>query len=324
MKLEVMLDSGAYTVWKKGKAIDLHAYANFIIKYKDVWTTVVNLDVIPDDPSEAERAADQGWENYYELKRILEQHGITPIHVFHRGDNIKHLKRLVDECEYFGLAPKTNGSTPARDAFLDWCMPHVTDDSGWPIRKLHGFAVTAPELIRHYPWYSVDSSSWQQAGRHGSCYIPGYGQIAFSAKSSKRLKFGQHFDSYPAADREVIAAYLRSKGIAHPRMLRDNYCLTCGKDFDGKVRHDRLIAPTPTPQPPDDGVQRTRIFFAGNTGTAHIERLLVARGARRRLLSFASVEPHFYKTYLPVYREHVSGLAAPGLEPYLADPTLLR
>jgi hypothetical protein len=90
MALEVMLDSGAYSVWKQGKPIDLQDYVDFIIKYKDVWTTVVNLDVIPGKrdriptAGDIERSAEEGWENYYELKKALAPHGIDPIHVFRR------------------------------------------------------------------------------------------------------------------------------------------------------------------------------------------------------------------------------------------------
>src|SRR5205807_7635617 len=141
-------------------------YVKFILRTADAWTTVFNLDVIPGKPgevptpAEAERAAEIGWDNYCELKKALAPHGITPIHVFHRGDNFKWLKRLVDECEFFGLAPKTDGSTAVRMNWLDRCMPYVTDDNGWPTHKLHGFGIGVPELIYRYPWYSVDSASW--------------------------------------------------------------------------------------------------------------------------------------------------------------------
>jgi len=109
---ELMLDSGAYSVWKQGAELTLEGYIDFVLQYKSAWTTVVNLDVIPGKPhqivtpAEVERAAEVGWENYYELKRALAPHGITPIHVFHRGDDFKHLKKMLDECEYIGLAPK--------------------------------------------------------------------------------------------------------------------------------------------------------------------------------------------------------------------------
>jgi len=234
--LKLMLDSGAYTAWKQGTPIKLKDYIDFILETKDVWTTVVNLDMIPGKPNqpvtpaEAERAAEIGWENYLQLKEALAPYGITPLHVFHRGENFKWLEKLVKESEYIGLAPKTDGGTAVKMTWLDRCMKYVTDDKGWPIRKLHGFAITAPELIRRFPWYSVDSASWIWAGKDGGCLIPGYGKVLFSAASSFRSDAGKHFDAMPRLDREAIARYLARKRTI-PRMLRDDYCLTCGIEF---------------------------------------------------------------------------------------------
>jgi|SRR5262252_6628889 len=114
-------------------------------------------------------------------------------------------------------------------------MKYVTDDKGWPLRKLHGFGVGALELIQRYPWYSVDSTSWLFASAPrpgvniGGCYVPRYGVIEFTAEGTKGSK---HFDNLPSSDRNAIAQYLASKGVPNPRMLRDDYCLTCGKEFE--------------------------------------------------------------------------------------------
>jgi hypothetical protein len=148
-------------------------------------------------------------------------------------------------------------------------MLYVTDDNGWPLRKLHGFGVGVPGLIslqilfRRLFILAADGSVcellhlWLQV-------------VAFSARSSKRLKFGQHLDTNPAADREAIRAYLERERPAYVQR----------SDTKG-----------------------TRIFFAGNTGTVQAERRLIERGARRRLLSFAIVGHNFEKAYLPVYRD---------------------
>lgn len=250
--LELMLDSGAYTAWKQGTPIKLQDYIAFIEKYKDAWTTVVNLDVIPGKPNkaptsaEAERAADEGWDNYYQLRDALKPYGIVPIHVFHRGDDFKHLRRLVDECEYFGLAPKTDGTTEQRRAWLEDCMPYVTDAKGFATRKLHGFAVTALDLMRRYPWYSVDSTSWIMMGRFGGCFtrLPGRDEfkVAFSAKSPKVKQEGEHFDTLPPMVQAQLREYLLAHGLMHDpdrrwfndKLLRDDFCLTCGKPWEDK------------------------------------------------------------------------------------------
>jgi hypothetical protein len=33
--------------------------------------------------------------------------------------------------------------------------------------KVHGFAITSPYVVKRFPFYSVDSSSWTNAGRYG-------------------------------------------------------------------------------------------------------------------------------------------------------------
>jgi len=245
--LELMLDSGAYTAWKKGIKIKLQDYIDFILRTrgKDTWTVVANLDVIPGKPNEtptpaeAERAADEGWDNFLQLRDALAPHGIMPVHTFHRGDDFKWLKRLVDECEFIGLGPKTDGTTEVRAAWLDECMPYVTDANGYPTHRLHGFGIGVPELIRRYPWHSIDSASWLFASAprshpdfpKGGCLIPGYGKVEFCEQPPKGTK---HFERMSRLDREAIARYLADHGIPDPRMLHDDYCLTCGTQWGWK------------------------------------------------------------------------------------------
>lgn len=241
--LEVMLDSGAFSAWSNDKIITLDEYSGFILANPGQFDVVVNLDVIPGKwgqvPSQAEidRSAGLGWENYYELKRRIEPSGAIPIHVYHQGEDIKWLKKIIEECEYFGVSPGNDRTTQQKIKWLDEIMPYLTDDKGWAIRKFHGFGVTSEDLMLRYPWYSVDSTSWVLTGRFGACFIPLNGEthkVNFSGDSPTKTQEGKHFDTYSKIHREAIARYLFSIGILSPRMLRDNYCKTCGKNVDPK------------------------------------------------------------------------------------------
>ena len=98
-----MVDSGAYSAWKqpkhKRKPIDLDAYISFCIANQAYIDTIVNLDVIPGEDGrkptfgEVEDSAKKGYSN---LKK-MEEHGLSPIPVFHQGEDMYWLERLLGE-----------------------------------------------------------------------------------------------------------------------------------------------------------------------------------------------------------------------------------
>lgn len=98
-------------------------------------------------PAQCERAAEEGWENYIWLKKELEPHGITPIHTFHRGENVRWLKRLRDEAEFFCLAPKTSKETTLEQAISSGAL------------KIEGRKETVTEfmgLLDTFPfWFNI-------------------------------------------------------------------------------------------------------------------------------------------------------------------------
>lgn len=175
----IMLDSGAFSAWSKGAVIDIDKYAEYILKWQDKVSYVVNLDVIPAKPGklpdaeEIERSASKGYENYnYLLSKGVQRDKL--IHVYHQHENVKWLRKMVheDKIPYIGLSPANDMTVLQKMNFLDSCMPHVTNDKGEAIVKFHGFAVTSYELMKRYPWYSVDSSTWAVAGGRDAAFIP--------------------------------------------------------------------------------------------------------------------------------------------------------
>ena len=62
-----MIDSGAFTVWTKGKSIDIDEYLDFYTRYANEIDILITLDVIPGRPfkkitvHETEQAAQKGF-----------------------------------------------------------------------------------------------------------------------------------------------------------------------------------------------------------------------------------------------------------------------
>jgi hypothetical protein len=178
--MKLFLDSGAFSVWNKGKTIDLDSYIAFCKKYEKDLSAIASLDVIPGEPHkrvtivQANEAAGQGFLNYEKmLSAGINQEKL--IHTYHQGDPDIWLEKLVKEGgPYIGISPANDKTTDQKMKWLDQsCMPLIRDSTGKAKVKFHGFAVTAPNLIFKYPWHSVDSSSWRLCGGgFGIIFVP--------------------------------------------------------------------------------------------------------------------------------------------------------
>lgn len=162
----MIVDSGAFSAWNSGRTINLKEYISyaqdFIRRYKDKipHIFIVNLDVIPGEqgrlPSvkETEDAARQGWENMI----AFEKAGITPVHIFHQGENFKWLKQIAARHRYIGISPSNDASTKSKFEWMRAVFGQIKANN-----MTHGFAVTSKKLMETFPFYSVDSTSWMAA-----------------------------------------------------------------------------------------------------------------------------------------------------------------
>ena len=261
-RCELFLDSGAFSAWSKGVTIDIDEYAKFVLDHPDAFSVVTNLDVIPrawgEVPSQKQidESAAKGWENYWYLAEKIKPLGLKPLHVFHQGEDVKWLKKLIGEAEYFGVSPGNDRTTKQKIAWLDEIMPLLTDDKGRAIRKFHGFGVTSFDILERYPWYSVDSTSWVLTGRFGACFVPLNGKVhkvIFSDKSPKATEEGEHFKTFSVMEQKAILTYLEQKGYT-PQELAEQYqkrdelniifFLDLEKNWTDKVFKKAAVQPT--------------------------------------------------------------------------------
>jgi len=226
----IIMDSGAFSAWNRGAVIDLEAYADYCLKYLDYISYVVNLDVIPSKPGdkkpdddEIERSASAGYKNYeYLLSRGIPKEKL--IHVFHQNENFHWLEKMVADMPYIGLSPANDRTVNEKIQWLKKCMPYVTDSNGYATVKFHGFAVTSFRIMKQFPWYSVDSSTWATVAGRGVTFIPKYKhgsttEFDFYDKEPYKCSLSQvvnkkdHFDLQYGDKLSTIKHYLDSLNI---------------------------------------------------------------------------------------------------------------
>jgi len=228
----VMIDSGAHSVATMKEAVSVEEYGKWLVSLGGMPRSVyINLDVVPyqhgDEIPPASRwdqSAEEGWENL----KYLESLGLKPIHVFHGGENQKWLDKLIDNYDYIGIAASRLATgISERYGFLDSCWKKLTDDKGKPIRKVHGFALTSPEIMIRYPWYSLDSSTWGQFGVYGGILIPtfhrsklAYSHVFVSPRSPKQRGKG-HYYTLSDEEKKNVDEFIKECGLTTEQVLNE-------------------------------------------------------------------------------------------------------
>lgn len=159
----VIIDSGAFSVWNKGDTIDIDEYLAFCQKLPKHWT-FINLDVIPPKNSskkDIDMYVEQGLENYMYLKDKLPN--VMP--VYHSGENLKWMKVYMEHTDYIGVGFGNNRHEKARREFLYNVFRLAKLDY-----KIHGLGYSSFDGLTLFPFYSVDSISFKKSIINGVQY----------------------------------------------------------------------------------------------------------------------------------------------------------
>ncbi len=139
----IMLDSGAFSAFRSGKVIDVLEYCEFIERNLDRIDLYVSLDVIGD--AEASMAN----------LRLMESRGLSPMPVFHYGEDFDVLRWMRDRYPLVGLG----GMVPrSRRRMFEW-LSTVLDELP---HKYHGFGVGDVSLLSTFPFHSIDNTTWKR------------------------------------------------------------------------------------------------------------------------------------------------------------------
>jgi len=165
----IFLDSGAFSAWTEKVTIKIEEYSKFLCRYSEKLDVYANLDVIGDPVGTLKN------------QNILEKDGLNPLPVFHNGEDMKYLDDYVGSYDYVALGGMVGSKT--NDKWLDIIF------SKYPDHKFHGFGLTDIALIRKYPFYSVDSTSWFSSQKFGTIMFPNGKTSHYDELNSNQLEY---------------------------------------------------------------------------------------------------------------------------------------
>ena len=242
-KIDLFLDSGAFSAFTQKVVIDIQEYIAFIKEYKDIFSVYANLDVIGDAAGTLKN------------QRIMEKAGLKPLPCFHYGDDEKYLKTYMEEPDYIAFG----GMVPIANADLAKWLDHlfskfICGKDGIPTHKIHGFGLTSVPLVLRYPWFSVDSTSWVMTSRMGSVYVPrirdgkyiydeNIWKVCVSSQSPTTSDVGAHITTLPSGQRKVITEYFDHLGFklgkSKFKVEHEDHELVDGEKWNGKAKNGR-------------------------------------------------------------------------------------
>lgn len=215
--IELMIDSGAFTAFTKGKEIRLNDYLSFIarLRAENIPFNYVQLDAIGDPEAT--------FRNYEEMRR--QGFGDT-IPVFTRGENIEHLDHLYSMSDYIMLGGIAVGDTTKN--YVKYILERNNN------RRIHLLGFTVANFLRHYRPYSCDSSGSESYARFGGWP---YYDPAFGVRTAKEVSDQKVFNYYR---RERLLPWIRqaaASSVCNDKLFLGRYCYI-HRAFDLRDRYD--------------------------------------------------------------------------------------
>lgn len=153
--LKVMLDSGAFTVWKRRESgkdvqeIEVRDYAEFVLQHQDVIHSFITLDVVGDSAATAANDA------------YLRSLGISPVPVFPAMGDLHELGKLIEaDHDFIAIGATVGMNEAAKRALFEQIF------EAFPEGRFHWLGGSS-SLIVEFPWFSADSSTWLSGRKYG-------------------------------------------------------------------------------------------------------------------------------------------------------------
>lgn len=207
----LLIDSGAYSIWNSGKpAIDVYDYRNFCVdllnKVSDLnfkKIEFINLDVIPGQRNKLvtkdhiDYAQKKSLENYFILKESIP----CLLPVFHQGDDFEYLKIIEQNTNRFCISPANDKSVKQR---LFW-IQDVFNKADCNF-KPHGLGFSNATIAKANKWYSFDASTHALRAGYGVVMYPLKNKLIDIVFSTRRTpdQTGIHFKNFSEIEQKTI------------------------------------------------------------------------------------------------------------------------
>ena len=228
-KCDLVVDSGAYSAWSKGKKFDIVEYIDYLNANKliDTCFWAAEADVIPGsfgvDPTEEERLAapEKSWENYlYMIERVRYPKKIVPI--FHMGEDYKHLLRMLryrfkdgDFIPYIGLSPRNDVHVGEKIKWYEETWKVINNECkklGREKPLTHNFGCTTISIMEQYPSCSSDSTSWVRSASFGNIMLVVNGKVKMVYVSNRDLNSSEHINNQSPAVKHAVEEACKKMG----------------------------------------------------------------------------------------------------------------
>lgn len=165
----ILLDSGAFS--RSAGVVDftLQDYINFLHKYGKMFFAYITLDI----PMRGVLTEEKIQHSYIETQKnleILEKEGLSPVPVYQRKWNkVNILEEYLEKYDYICIGGTATGIFDNEEDMFKY-LDIVFELNSKYKKKLHGLGQTQDIVLKKYPFYTVDSTSWLQGTKSATIY----------------------------------------------------------------------------------------------------------------------------------------------------------
>lgn len=166
---KIILDSGAFS--RSAGVVDftLEDYISFLHKYGKLFFAYITLDI----PMRGILTTEKIEFSFVETQKnldILEKEGLTPLPVYQRKWNkINILEKYLEKYDYICIGGTATGIFDNEEDMFRY-LDNVFELNSKYKKKLHGLGQTQDIVLKKYPFYTVDSTSWLQGTKSATIY----------------------------------------------------------------------------------------------------------------------------------------------------------
>ena len=161
---KIIIDNGAFTLWRKGGVIDWNEYYNWIKDHLNE----IEFYFIPDVIDGTEEENDDLIVEFF--KKFRSNISVNPmlkkgVPIWHINESLERLEKMMKSFDYIAIGSAGEFAQLGTHKWhkrMDEAMRVICDEDGYPKVKVHMLRCLDPKIFTRYPFESGDSTSLAQ------------------------------------------------------------------------------------------------------------------------------------------------------------------